>query len=330
MRAGGLGGALDKGKIATRRAYGAALVAAGQLIPQVAVLDADVSNSTFTEMFRVALRRAIHRVQDRRAERDLDGRWNVGRRLDSVREQLRQVHLARLRSGRVGEHFARKSEDRRIARRRSPCSDGPSQMGLVDTAFFRAFTNVRGDDRQQPLCWTFNPADAVAAYQFTRLMTQINGLCYMRTYRPDVPLLYKPDATFEPGGCALLSSGEDVAIVSAGYMLGPAREAISALGKQGVRAALIDCYSLPIQEEKLAELLARCGGKALVVEDNYAGGLGAAVAEVAARRGTVRVESLICQRYPKSTRTPEEELDYLGLSPNHIADHAMSLLRKPN
>ena len=105
----------------------------------------------------------------------------------------------------------------------SLAADGPSQMGLLDVAYFRAFTTVRGNDHRSPACWVFQPADAVAAYHCTRLMTQLPGMCYMRTHRPDVPLLYDPETSFEPGGFHVLRPGQDLAIVTAGYMVHVAR-----------------------------------------------------------------------------------------------------------
>ena len=42
---------LHTGKMATRRAYGVALRTLGGISPDVVVLDADVSNSTFAESF---------------------------------------------------------------------------------------------------------------------------------------------------------------------------------------------------------------------------------------------------------------------------------------
>jgi len=212
----------------------------------------------------------------------------------------------------------------------SLAADGPSQMGLVDVAFFRAFTTVRGEDRENPLCWCYHPADAVAAYHCTRLMLRQPGMGYMRTHRPDVPLLYDPHtATFEPGGLNVLNGGDDLAIVTAGFTVHTARTASAQLARQSIRAALIDAYCLPIDPERLVDALRRAGGRALVVEDNYGGGLGAAVAEIAARTGDLRVETLHCQRIPKSTRTSDEALDYCGVGANQIADHANALLKRP-
>ena len=67
----------------------------------------------------------------------------------------------------------------------------------------------------------------------------------------------------------------------------------------------------------------------LVAEDNYGGGLGSVVAQIAARTGDLRAETLLCQRIPKSTRTTEQILDYCGVGATQIADHAMALLKRP-
>jgi transketolase C-terminal domain/subunit len=62
----------------------------------------------------------------------------------------------------------------------------------------------------------------------------------------------------------------------------------------------------------------------LVVEDNY-GGLGGAVAEIAAASGNLRVMTLGCQRIPKSTLTSADTLDYCGVGPAQIVEQARTL-----
>ncbi|GAG37577.1 unnamed protein product, partial [marine sediment metagenome] len=141
--------------------------------------------------------------------------------------------------------------------------------------------------------------------------------------------LYEAATRFEPGGLHVISPGDDLAIIAAGYMVHVAKQAVELLAKQNIRAALIDCYSFPVDEQRLIDTLERAGRRALAVEDNYGGGLGAAVAEIAARRASVRVETLCCQRIPKSTRTAEQTLEYCGIGAPQIADHAKALLRRP-
>lgn len=328
MASCGLGAALEKNALATRRAYGAALKIAGDLVPQVVALDADVSNSTFAEMFakahperfyecKIAEQNMVSTAAGLSAAGLVPFANSFAKFISRAYDQVELASISRANIKLVGSHAGI-----------SLAADGPSQMAVVDVAFFQAFTQVRGDDRTSPLCWFFNPSDAVSAYQLTRLMTVLRGMCYMRTYRPDVPLLYAADAQFEPGGFGVVSVGSDVALVSAGYMVHVAKQAAELLARQGIRAAIVDLYCLPVNGARLLETLRRCGSRALVVEDNYGGGLGGVVAQLAARDGEIRVDSLICQRVPKSTRTAEEILDYCGVGAAQIADHALALLRR--
>jgi transketolase len=328
MQAAGLGGAVEKGKLSTRRAYGAALKIAGELLPQVVALDGDVSNSTFAEMFakayparffecKIAEQNMVSAAAGLSAAGFMPFVNSFAKFIARAYDQVEMASISRANVKLVGSHAGI-----------SLAADGPSQMGLLDVAFFRAFTTVRGDDRRNPVGWFYHPADAVAAYQCTRLMTLHPGLCYMRTHRPDVPLLYDAQTKFEPGGFHILNGGDDLALVASGYMVHVARQAVALLAQQNIRATLIDAYALPIDADRLCEALQRAGGRAVVVEDNYGGGWGAAVAEIAARGGRLRVATLGCQRIPKSTRTAEEVLEYCGVGATQIADHAIAFMRQ--
>ncbi len=328
LQSAGMGKLLEKGLIGTRRAYGAALKVAGDLLPQVVAVDGDVSNSTIVDVFakhhpnrffecKIAEQNMVSVGVGLSAAGLIPFANSFAKFIARAYDQVELASISRANLKLVGSHSGV-----------TPCSDGPSQMGLVDVAFFRSFGAVRGDDRRSPLCWSYQPSDAMAAYKLTQLMIRQRGLCYMRTHRPEAPLLYTDATPFEPGGFQVLTTGDDLAIVTAGYMVHECRRVVDLLAKQNIRATLIDAYCLPTDGERLHESLRKSGGVALAVEDNYGGGLGSAVAEIAARFGDVRVEGLHCQRIPKSTLTPEDELDYLGLSPGHIADHAMAMLRR--
>lgn len=329
MKAGGFDKALAKGELGTRKAYGAALRAAGDLLPQVVALDADVSNSTFSELFakahpdrffecKIAEQNMISAAAGLSAAGFIPFVNTFAKFVARAYDQIEMANISRANIKIVGSHSGI-----------SLAADGPSQMSLPDVAYFHALASCRGDNGEDPQCWVYHPADAVAAYGCTQLMAQCRGLCYMRTHRPEVPLLYAPDAKFEPRGFNVLAQGDEIALISSGYMVHIAKQAVELLGKQGRRAALIDAYCLPIDAARLVETLRRTGKRALVVEDNYGGGFGAAVSAIAAAQGDIRVASLFVQRMPKSARTPEEILDYCGVGPNQIADHALALLRRP-
>jgi len=329
LKAAGLGAALEKGKLSTRRAYGAALKVAGDLVPQVVALDGDVSNSTFAEIFaqahpqrffecKIAEQNMVSAAAGLAAAGFIPFANSFAKFLARGYDQVELANVSRANVKLVGSHAGI-----------SLAADGPSQMGLVDVAFFRALTTVRADDRRSPQCWFFQPSDAVAAYHCTRLMTQLRGLCYMRTHRPDVGLLYDDATKFEAGGFQVLGTGDDLALLASGYMVHVARETAALLARQNIRATLIDLYCLPVDGEQLLEVLQRAGGRAIVAEDNYGGGFGSAVAELAARSGGVRVVPVHCQRMPKSTRTPEEILEYCGVGAKQVADQALALLKRP-
>lgn len=326
LRAAGLQSFLDKKEIGTRRAYGAALRCAGAIYPNVACLDGDVSNSTFSEMFaaaypdrffecKIAEQNMVSVAAGLSAAGFIPFVNSFAKFIARAYDQVEMANISRANVKLVGSHSGI-----------SLAADGPSQMGLLDVGYFAGFTTARADDRESPLLWYFQPSDAVSAFACTRLMIDLPGMAYMRTHRPDVPLLYAPDTAFAPRGFHVLSGGEDLALIASGYMVHVAREAAQALAAQNIRAAVIDAYSLPIDGPRLIDALQRCGRAALVVEDNYGAALGALIAQIAARSASFRCANLTAQRVPKSTRTPQEALTYAGVGAEQIADHAIAFL----
>src|SRR5690606_29798402 len=196
-------------------------------------------------------------------------------------------------------------------------ADGPSQMSLPDVAFFRSFTHVKNFNGQ-PAVRYFFPSDAVSAYNCTVLMANLDGCCYQRTLRAATKPLYSPDDTdFEVGGVRVVREGKDFTFAAAGYMV---HECIKACEEQGLNATVLDCYSLPLQSDKVLAQAEKTNGRLVTVEDNYTGGLDAGLATAIGTGGKgIRLQNLYVQRIPKSGRTPDEVLDYLGLDSKAIA-----------
>ncbi len=67
--------------------------------------------------------------------------------------------------------------------------DGPSQMALEDLAMFRAI----------PTATVFYPSDAVSTERAVELAANTKGICFIRTSRPNVAVLYANDEKFEIG-----------------------------------------------------------------------------------------------------------------------------------
>ena len=207
-----------------------------------------------------------------------------------------------------------------------PASDGPSQMGLSDIAWTRAFTTVK-DRNGNPAMYVLQPADAYAAYALTGVMAGYEGACYMRTHRPDVEFLYSDDAKFTLGGFEVLSEGRDVLLVAAGPMVHEANKAIELLDQEGVSASLVDLYSLPFDADGLLDVANSNGGYVVTLEDNYGASVGSAVADVMLSSGDgFTLKQLYVSTLPKSARDPQELLTRCGLSAGQISRVCLEML----
>jgi transketolase len=320
---------LGAGRMATRRAFGLALRALGQVNSDVFVLDADVSNSTYSELFSREGRSAERFVECKIAEQNM---ISVAAGLSAagkipfactfakfVTRAYDQIEMA-MNSGAnlkvVGSHAGI-----------TLAADGPSQMSLPDVAWFRSLATTT-DHRGNPGCYVLQPADAFAAYALTAVMADYEGLCYMRTLRTETEFLYSDDQVFNLGGHEVLSQGRDVVLLACGYMVHEANKAVELLDKAGISATLVDMYSIPFDEEKILDIVAQNNGYAITIEDNYGASLGSAVSDALTTSGDAfTLEQMFVRRIPKSARTAEEMLQMCNLTAEDIVKTAMQLLQ---
>ncbi|HJN72176.1 MAG TPA: transketolase, partial [Phycisphaerales bacterium] len=301
---------LQSGKMATRRAYGVALRSLGYTHKDVWAVDADVSNSTFSNAFGNDPALSDRFVECKIAEQNM---YSVGAGLSAagkipfcstfskfITRGYDQIEMA-INSGAnlkvVGSHSGI-----------SLAADGPSQMSLPDVAWFRSFGTMK-DHHGKPGCYVLQPADAWGAYALTIKMAEHQGCCYLRTFRPDVEMIYDQNTEFELGGMEVLTEGRDLLIVSAGYMVHECNKALDELDRMGVDATLLDLYSLPFDEDRLLDIANENNGNILVVEDNYGASLGSAVSDACTTSGeSFTVKQMFVERIPKSARSPESIL----------------------
>jgi transketolase len=209
----------------------------------------------------------------------------------------------------------------------SLAADGPSQMGVVDAAFFGALASVR-TPKGQPGAVVLNPCDAVSACRLAWRMADHDGMAYMRTLRPETPFIYKSEEDFALIGQKVLARGKDLTLVAWGYTVHECLRAIEDLKAAGIECGLVDAYSLPLADDFLGAIGARDGATLLVVEDNYAGGIGSAVAEAAASRGGLRAVSMTPAVMPKSGLTADDVMKYCGVDHGAICRRAREILGK--
>jgi transketolase len=171
--------------------------------------------------------------------------------------------------------------------------DGPSQMALEDIAMMRAIHSST----------VLHPCDGNQTAQLVAAMADLEGISYLRTLRPDTPVIYEPDEEFPIGGSRVLREGDAVTIVGCGITV---HEALAAADRlEGAR--VIDCYSIkPIDGATLAAT-ARETGKLVIVEDHWPeGGLGDAVLAALAEQGvSAEIRHLAVREMPHSGKADE-------------------------
>jgi transketolase len=195
--------------------------------------------------------------------------------------------------------------------------DGPSQMALEDIAALRA---VHGST-------VLHPCDANQTAKLVAKMADLEGISYIRTLRPNTPVIYDADEDFEIGGSRRLRDGDDVAIVAAGVTVPEALKAADTLAQDGIEARVIDLYSIkPIDEGTLRSI----ASPIITVEDHFPeGGIGEAVlAALAESDERPRVATLAVREMPHSGK-PAELLAAAGIDADHIADAARQLVSSP-
>lgn len=148
---------------------------------------------------------------------------------------------------------------------------GPSHQATEDVAMMRGIPGLT----------IIDPCDALDIEQAVPQMAAHNGPVYMRLLRGNVPLvLDEYDYSFEMGNAKRLVDGDEVLIISSGFMTMRALEVAKALQSDKIGVAVLHCPTIkPLDEVTiLAEVLRK--PRLVVVAENHSvvGGLGEAVA----------------------------------------------------
>lgn len=291
--------------VATRDAFGRALVKLGEQNERMVVLDGDVKNSTFTIYF-------FNRFPERSlqcyiAEQNMVGAA-VGLQthgfdvflssfacfLSRAYDQIRMASYSRANLKIAGSHAGV-----------SIGEDGPSQMGLEDLALFRTlFGSV-----------VLYPCDAVSSEKLTCAMANYEGISYIRTTRPRTPVIYDNNEEFHIGGSKVLrySKNDEVTVVAGGITVHEALKAYEKLRAEGIKIRVIDCYSVkPLDAETLIKASEETK-HIITVEDHYPeGGIGEAAASLG-----LKPHILAIRRMPHSGKPEElmaeQEIDAAGI-----------------
>ena len=308
-------------KVATREAYGKALLVLGAENPNVVVLDADLSKSTKTADFAKKYPERFFNMGI--AEANLLGTaaglaaagkipfastfaiFAVGRAFEQIRNSIAypklNVKIAATHSGiTVGE-------------------DGGSHQAIEDVAIMRAVPNMV----------VLVPADGEETRQVVLAAAQYKGPVYIRMGRLDVPLLFGEEYQFEIGKANVLKEGTDVAIMANGVMVSMALEAAAELADQGVSVSVVNVASVkPLDEETIVRIAKTTKAVVTAEEHNIIGGLGSAVAEVLGeKQPTPMVRVGLKDTFGESGR-PLELLEKYGLTKAELVKAVHEVLAK--
>ncbi len=295
----------DKSKpVATRKAYGNALNRIYSSHQNMVVLDAEVSNSTFSEYFKkehldrffemfIAEQNMVSAGAGMARRGDLPFISTFAAFFTRAFDQLRMTAYSNSHIICCGSHAGV-----------SIGEDGASQMALEDISMFRSLLGST----------VLYPSDAVSTEKLVEEAAHSAssgqasfGIVYIRTTRMDTPILYDSTDEFEIGGSKTLkkSSKDLITVVAAGVTLHETLKAYEELKKENINIRVVDLYSIkPIDTETLKKC-AKETKAIIVVEDHYAeGGIGEAVRSAFASQGETlqncSVYSLAVSKMPKS------------------------------
>lgn len=306
--------------MSTRQAYGPALVSLGKSCDRVIAMDGDTKNSTYAEVYKKKF--PDRYIECYIAEQNLVGvAVGCGCRERTIPfcstfasfftrafDQIRMAAISQANIKCVGSHCGV-----------SIGEDGPSQMALEDIAMFRSI----------PLATVFYPSDAVSMERAVELAAQNHGIAFIRTSRPNLPVIYKPEEQFAIGKAKVVKqSGSDkVLLIGSGVTLHEALKAAEELeSKHKVNARVIDPFTIkPIDIKTIGLSAKECGGKVVISEDHYAeGGLGEAIITGLALTGHhFKFRHLAVREVPRSG-PPQQLIDKYRIGVKAIVEEALN------
>lgn len=305
--------------VATRRAYGNALVNIFPEFPNMVVLDGETSNSTFAETF--AKVHPEQYIESFIAEQNMVGMAiGLARRgkipfvstfaafFSRAFDQIRMSQYAHSNIKFVGSHAGV-----------SIGEDGSSQMGLEEIAMFRTLLGSV----------VLYPSDAVSTEKLIYEAAKHQGNVYIQTTRKDTAILYSSADEFLIGGSNTLKSSSDdkITVIGAGITLHEALAAYEELKKEGINIRVIDLYSIKPLDIETLQKAAKETGVLVTVEDHFAaGGIGEAVAAALCTFEVHHIlENLSVRKEPHSSK-PEELLAYEEIDKDAIIKKVKELI----
>ena len=308
------------GKSATRDAYGKALAEFGG-DERIVVLDADLSKSTKTAVFKDA-------YPDRHFNLGIaeGNMMAVAAGLASTGKTVFASSFAVFATSRAYEQIRNSicypRANVKVCATHSGITvgeDGASHQSIEDISIMRTLPNMT----------VLSPSDAAETRFCVKTAIETNGPVYIRLGRLAVEDVYAPDQKFEAGkGVVAKDFGDDVAIFATGYMVQQSLKAADILLAKGIKAKVIDIFSIkPIDRELVVSCAEKTGFVVTCEEHSIIGGLGSAVCEVLAEERPTKVYRIGMEDTFGKSGTPDALLKLFGLDGESIAEKVAAKIK---
>jgi transketolase len=200
-------------------------------------------------------------------------------------------------------------------------NNGATHQAVEDVGIMRAI----------PHMVVIDPADDVETEQVVRAVVAYDGPVYLRVTRDVWPRVSPEGYNFVLGKAVQVREGKDVTLVGSGMMSSQCVEAAHILFQSGIDARVLHMPTLkPIDVEVIVKAAEETSGIVTAENHNIYGGLGSAVAEVLVEHAPAPMKRVGIQDCYGECGGNAELLCKYGMSPQHIAEAAQSVLQKRN
>lgn len=292
--------------LATREAFGKALVELGRENPNIVACDADLSKSTMITYFAKEFPDRFFECGIAEANMVAIGSGLAAAgKIPFVSSFSAFVLTKGFEQLRVTAAYP--NVNLKVVGTHSGISigeDGPSQMSIEDISLACSLAGFT----------VISPADEVSMKALMRAATAYVGPVFIRAGRVKAPVVYSSDQTFEIGKGVQVIDGGDITLIATGLLVAESIRAAEALAAEGISVRVIDIHTIkPIDRDIIAKAAGETG--AIVVSEEHLAdsGLGVRVAQVVAETNPCVMEFVGVQNTYAESGTPEGLLEKYGL-----------------
>lgn len=197
--------------------------------------------------------------------------------------------------------------------------NGGTHMPFEDMALYRAL-----------------PGSTVIDVTDPTLLISVLGQCvdrpgvkYIRVGRKQYAKVYADGSELPIGRAVTLREGDDAVIFAAGILVHEAMQAAETLEKEGIRAAVVDCFTVKPLDADTVEAWARRTGAVVAAENhNRFGGLYDAVTQVLAERCPVPARCVAVEDCFGEVGPQGYLQERFGLTAAHIVEQVRAVLEQ--